>query len=283
MGADELSLYLQVHGKMITGAPKITVIVSVLNRAQTLERCLESVVSQKLAEKELIMIDGGSTDGSLSVIRSYNDNISFWESGPDRGVYHAWNKALNHVRGEWICFLGADDYFWDNDVLSTIEPHLKKAVDSGIKIVYGEAAKINRKGRVIKTVGKPWKKIQWLMRHGMPFIHAGVMHHHSLFKDHGLFDESFIIAGDYEFLLRELISGPALFALGIRTVGHGTGGLSDSNKIENLRETAKARRMHGLPSFSLIWTAIYIREFLRSHKFMGIFRRQIHSKKEYWR
>ncbi len=215
-------------------------------------------------------MDGGSIDGSVSVIRNYEDNIAFWESRPDRGVYHAWNKALNHVHGEWICFLGADDYFWNRDVLSAVEPHLRKAAASEIKVVYGQAVKVDRHGRIIKTVGKPWKKIRWLMRHGMPLIHAGIMHHRSLFHVHGPFDERFKIAGDYEFLLRELKSGQALFAQGIRTVGHEAGGLSDSRKIETLKETARARRMHGLPGFSPIWTAIYIREFFRSQKLMGI-------------
>ena len=100
------------------------------------------------------------------------------------------------------------------------------------------------------------------MRHGMPLIHSGIMHHRNFFHDHGLFDESFVIAGDYEFLLRELRTGHALFADDVRTVDHQAGGLSDSRKIETLLEIERARRMHGLPGFSWVWTAVYIRTFL---------------------
>ncbi|MBC8430354.1 MAG: glycosyltransferase, partial [Desulfobacterales bacterium] len=212
---------------------------------------------------ELIVMDGGSIDGSVSVIRNYENNIAFWESKPDRSIYNAWNKALNYARGEWICFLGADDYFWNSDVLSDVEPHLKKAADAGIKVVYGQAAKVNRHGRVIKTVGKPWGKIRWLMRHGMPMIHAGVMHHRSLFDIHGQFDESFKIAGDYEFLLRELKNGQALFADGVRIVGHQVGGISTVQNLLMHLEVARARRRNRLPSFSYVWAVVFLRAFIR--------------------
>ena len=130
------------------------------------------------------------------------DNIAYWESSPDRGIYHAWNKALSHARGNWICFLGADDQFWHEHVLSEMVPHLMEAVAHGIQVVYGRAAMVNRKEEIIKFIGKPWEKISWLMQHGMPLPHTGLMHHRSLFNEYGLFDETFRIAADYELLLR---------------------------------------------------------------------------------
>ncbi|MDA3897412.1 MAG: glycosyltransferase [Desulfobacteraceae bacterium] len=93
--------------------PKISIIVVVFNGAQTLERCLYSVVHQIYPCKELIIMDGGSTDGSVELLKRYDSQIKYWESKPDRGIYHAWNKALEHAEGEWICFIGSDDFFFD--------------------------------------------------------------------------------------------------------------------------------------------------------------------------
>ncbi len=231
---------------------------------KTLEHCIESIVSQSYPYKELIIIDGGSTDGSLSLIDSHKNKITYYESKPDRGICHAWNKALKHSHGEWVCFLGADDFFWNKNVLSDFSPHLKQAKDSRIRIVYGQIAKVNASGKILKLEGKPWNKIQWQMPHGMPLglPHPGLLHHRTLFDEHGLFDEIYKIAGDYEFLLRELKKGEALYAENLISVGHQTGGIADSLKINAQMEVAKARRKNGLGVFSLVWTIVFARSLL---------------------
>ena len=245
--------------------PLITIIVAVLNGSLTLERCLESIISQTYSHKELIIIDGGSSDSTIEMLRDKNNKIAFWESKPDRGIYHAWNKGLKHSHGDWICFLGADDYFWERDVLKKLIPHLQHAQNSGIRTVYGQAAKIDNQGNIVKLAGKSWKKMRWQMYHGMPLSlpHPGLMHHKGLFIDHGSFDESFKIAGDYEFLLRELKNSQALYASGVRTVGCQVGGIADSFKLLSQREVARARRKNGLSALSWVWLAIYIRSFIR--------------------
>ena len=250
---------------MMKKSPFITTIVAVLNSVEALEHSLDSVIDQTYKEKELIVIDGGSTDGSVDIIKAKRYAIAFWESKPDRGIYDAWNKALSYANGEWICFLGASDYFWDNQVLVNLSQYMERAIVAGIKVLYGEVAKVDNRGNTLKLIGKPWNKIRWQIRHGMPFIHSGMMHHRSLFDLHDLFNESFLIAGDYEFLLRELLEGEALFAKGIRTVGHTAGGLSDFQKMPMLREIARARRMHGLTTFSWVWTYVYLRSWFAEH------------------
>ncbi|MDL5501794.1 MAG: glycosyltransferase, partial [Candidatus Methanoperedens sp.] len=99
----------------------------VYNGAKTLQRCIDSVSNQSYLNKELIIIDGGSTDGTIEILRSSQDKITYWQSGPDNGIYDAWNKALDHARGDWICFLGSDDYLWKSNVFEEIMPHLVKA------------------------------------------------------------------------------------------------------------------------------------------------------------
>lgn len=245
--------------------PLITIIIATLNCADTIERCLESIVSQTYPYKELIVMDGGSRDATVEILANRQNNITYWESKPDRGIYHAWNKALKHSHGEWICFLGADDFFWNNHVLADLVPYLKKSEDSGIRVVYGQTARVNSHGHILKLRGKPWEKIRWLMHHGMPLHlpHPGMMHHRSLFERHGLFDETFMIAGDYEFLLRELKDGTALFVEGIRMVGSQIGGIADVSRLKTNMETARAIKKNGLKRFSWVWTAVFARAFAR--------------------
>lgn len=253
-----------VEGKTTGNHPLITIIIAVLNNAEMLDHCLESVCLQNHSSKELIVIDGGSSDGSLGIIEKYSDYITYWESKPDRGIYHAWNKALSHAHGDWICFLGADDYFHDQNVLTTIVPYLEKATETEIRIVYGKIIKVDKDGHIIRVEGKPWSKVGWLMRHGMSISHPGMMHHSSLFEIHGRFDETFRISGDYDLLLRELKNHPALFIKEIKTVVCQIGGLADLNGVLAHQEVARSRRKCGLSSFSWIWTLVYLRAIWRS-------------------
>ena len=171
--------------------PWITIIVAVLNAAKTLEKCILSISELNYSFKELIAMDGGSTDGSINILHSYSSIITYWESETDKGIYNVWNKGLKHATGEWICFLGADDYFWNKHVLANMAPYIIRVKNCGIRVVYGRIAHVvDQAGKIIKFLGKPLKKIRWLMSHGMPLPHIGLMHHQSLFKMHGLFDET---------------------------------------------------------------------------------------------
>lgn len=90
-------------------APLISIVTVVLNAAPTLERAIRSVVEQKLEALEYVVIDGGSTDGSVDIIRRYADRIAHWRSEPDEGLYDAMSKGVRAARGKWLLFLGADD------------------------------------------------------------------------------------------------------------------------------------------------------------------------------
>lgn len=205
--------------------PKITIIVAVYNGSLTLSRCIKSIILQSYPNKELIIIDGGSSDGSVKIIEDNSKIITYWESMQDRGIYHAWNKALSHAKGEWICFLGSDDYFWEEDVLKKMIPTLRIAEKKDIRLVYGRIASINKMGEVQNILGMPWEKSKSIVSHQMP-PHPGLLHHAHIFRDHGLFDESFRIAGDYEFLLRELKTGDAMFVQDVIVAGIQYGGMS---------------------------------------------------------
>jgi glycosyltransferase involved in cell wall biosynthesis len=92
-----------------TADSKISIIIPTYNAGQTLQNCLDSISAQKYRSWELIIIDGQSTDGTIAIIEKNKHLISYWESEKDGGVYEAMNKALTHVTGQWVYFMGADD------------------------------------------------------------------------------------------------------------------------------------------------------------------------------
>lgn len=247
----------------MTADPLVTVVVAVRDGAATLDRCLASIEAQTDPRREVRVVDGASSDGTLALLRRWRPLHGGWESRPDRGVYQAWNRALARAAGEWICFLGADDWFWDRRVLERMRPHLAAASRDGVRVVYGEAVKIAPPGRVVRRSGRPWPRIRWQMRHGMPLIHAGIFHHRDLFRDHGPFDERYAVAGDYDLLLGELLDRPARFARGVRVVGHGAGGLSDRRNLLTHLEIARARRRRGLRPLSPVWALVFARALVR--------------------
>ena len=236
----------------------ISIIVAVRNGAGTLQRCIESISNQSFALKELIIIDGNSTDDSVPIIEANSKIIKYWESKPDRGVYHAWNKALNHAEGDWICFLGADDFFWKSDVLEQLAVCLKNAGPK-TTLAYGRVALVDKYGKTLMTIGEPWEKLKKRFRQVMCLPHPGLMHHRSMFERNGKFEENFRIAGDYELLLRELIQRDPLF-IPITVVGMQNGGLSTKpkNVIISMKEMRLAQRMNGINYPGAKWMSGYL-------------------------
>ncbi len=242
----------------------ISVVLAVYNGSQTLQRCIFSVIQQTYPSVELIIIDGGSTDGSIEIIRHNQKSINYWDSAPDRGIYHAWNKAIPHARGEWICFLGADDFFWAPDVLERMLPHLQTAYPA-CRVVYGKVNIVGENESVLYTIGEPWEKAGPHFKTRMSIPHPGTMHHRHLFEKHGLFDESFRVTGDYEFLMRELLDGRAHHVPGFVVAGMQHGGVSKRPETTPmvLREIARARRKNGLKIFSLHLASRWCRVWFR--------------------
>jgi glycosyltransferase involved in cell wall biosynthesis len=226
--------------------PLISIIVAVFNGKTTLQQCVNSVAQQTYPNKELIIIDGGSEDGTVDLIKVNREKIAYWISEPDRGIYSALNKGVAQAQGEWICFLGADDYFWDAQVLERLVRQLQK-LPPDIRVAYGQTMMVNTDGTNLYSLGEPWEKIneQFMQINCIP--HQGVMHRRSLFEQHGQFDESFRIAGDYELLLRELKTGNAVFIPEVIVAAQRIGGISThgSNYFRTLREYSRAQRMHG--------------------------------------
>jgi glycosyltransferase involved in cell wall biosynthesis len=277
----------------VPASPFFTVVVSVFNGAETLRQCIDSVSSQTWASKELIIIDGGSTDGTVEILRENASKIAFWLSEPDRGIYHAWNKALDRARGRWICFLGADDYLYSPDVLARLSPVLTGAYPA-VRIVYGQVSVVNSQEKEINRIGESWDSARKRFSQIMCVPHTALMHHRSLFEVHGEFNESFRVAGDYELLLRELREHDALFVSNMIVAGMRHGGVSSdpSGSVLLLKEFRRAQRMHGSTHPGRYWVSAYIKADIRVAlwRLLGTriapyvfdFGRLISGKRSYW-
>ncbi len=234
------------------GVPLISVVVATYNCADLLPACLDSILRQRYPHREVIVIDGGSRDGTVETIRSYAASIAHWESAPDKGVYDAWNKALALVKGDWICFLGADDRFHDESVLEKAVPFLEQCYPRS-RFAYGCLNIVDVRGCIREVVKRPWPDIRDAFLAGTLMIpHTGSFHHRSLFQDYGTYDAAFRIAGDYDLLLRELRTADATYIAELTVVDMGDAGMSSSpgNMVLGLREIARARVKNGITKFS---------------------------------
>ncbi len=245
-------------------APLISIIVAVFNGAKTLQQCIDGVAQQTYSNKELIIIDGGSEDGTVDLLKVNCKQISYWISEPDRGIYNAWNKGLTQAKGEWICFLGADDYFWDSQVLARMSEQLVK-LPSSIRVAYGQVMIVNAHGERLYHMGEHWQKVKKRFKQVMCIPHSGMMHRRNLFEQHGYFDESFHIAGDYEMLLRELKMNDAYFIQDVIVTAMRIGGISwiPDNSLLVMRETRCAAEMHGQHFPGWFWLMAIARAYVK--------------------
>ena len=230
----------------MTAHPRFTVVVAVRNGVQTLQRCLDSVFEQRTTSVGVIVMDGGSTDGTIAILEQDTDRIGYWETSPDRGICHAWNKAIDHVTGEWVVFLGADDALASGDVLERAGP-LLAAVDSDVSIVYGRVDLVDEQGMVIGQLGEPWDEASHDFYSHNTISHQSVFHRRSLFERYGGFDERFRILGDYELMVRVFKYHDPEF-IDLTVSRYSVGGLSDRPEalLLGTTEAYRARYVNGL-------------------------------------
>jgi glycosyltransferase involved in cell wall biosynthesis len=119
--------------------PKYSIIIPSYNAAKTIGQTFESIANQTCRDFEVILIDGGSQDGTLEVAAKYSSFIRYQVSERDEGIYDAMNKGVKQAKGDFIIFLGADDVFYNDYVLSDVLPFLKDN-----KVYYGQAYFLNK-------------------------------------------------------------------------------------------------------------------------------------------
>jgi glycosyltransferase involved in cell wall biosynthesis len=227
---------------------KISVITATFNSASTLESTLESFRSQEYKNKELIIIDGGSTDGSKEIIRNAGDVVQKWVSEPDQGIYDALNKGIRMSEGDVIGFLHSGDLYADSNVLQKI---IIPFQESQVDIIYGDLRYVNKDKR--KRVVRYWKSGEFhpgLIQKGWMPPHPTFYMRREIYASLGLFDLSFKIAADYDLMLR-VLKNPGLKIAYIPEVlvEMETGGLSNGRLVNVIRksiEDYRAMRKNGI-------------------------------------
>lgn len=176
-----------------------SIIIATYNADKTLERCLNSLKNQTIEDMEVIVIDGGSNDQTLKIIENYKDIISYTISETDRGISDAWNKGLHVSKGEWIIFLGGDDYLVNDYVLENIKKY--KYSYEEIDFMLGNIYLVTDEGERVKKISNEYLENQF--KRSMSIPHQGIIHSRKYFEDYGFFDISFKLCADYELLLRK--------------------------------------------------------------------------------
>ena len=191
---------LRVKGyfkKSYKDKPLISIVTAVFNGKDYLEEAILSVINQTYDNVEYIIIDGGSTDGTLDIIKKYTDKIDYWISEKDKGIYDAWNKAVQISCGQWIGFLGADDFYELNAIQMYVE---NINLNTEVEFISSQCYFCTKDKKILRKIGKSWNWKDFSIY--MNIAHVGSLHRKSLFEKYGIYDINFKVCGDYDFLLR---------------------------------------------------------------------------------
>lgn len=212
--------------------PKVSLITVCLNSAKTLTDTIESIVAQSYQNLEYIIIDGGSTDGTLEIIRRHEKHISVWLSEPDNGIYDAMNKGIRMATGEIVGIVNSDDFLEDNalDVISTAYIKNKQA-----EVIYGKARVIDDKAKISFIVRPPLdlsgKKI-----YGMNIPHGGVYITKKCYEKHGLYNIKYSLAADHELMVRLATRDINFMYIDEILINQRLGGASSANFLKTINE-----------------------------------------------
>jgi len=210
--------------KSLDNKPLVSVITVVFNGQKHLEQTIQSVINQSYNNVEYILIDGGSTDGTLDIIRKYEHVIDYWISEPDKDIYDAMNKGIELASGEWINFMNAGDSIFQTDCLEKSIGELKnQCLNFGFVVLSGS---------------KNVRYIDFLTKN--PICHQAIIYHKSDFSKHK-FDIQYKIFSDYDHLMG-IIFGKKIFRpatlnfLPSFAIQYGRNGISSKNINTRLRE-----------------------------------------------
>lgn len=185
--------------------PKFSIITICKNEEDYIEKTIQSVINQEFCDFEFIIIDGKSTDSTLDIIEKYKEKIDLIISEKDSGIYSAMNKGISHAKGDFLCFMNANDFFYDNKTLSRVNEIIEKTPEA--ELIFGEGQYKDFKAqKVIQTDFSNWQTCYDIMEKYSLF-HQSMYFKRELFEKFGLYREDFKIASDYFFTFKCLIKG----------------------------------------------------------------------------
>jgi len=229
---------------------KVSIITVCFNSEKTLEETIQSVLIQDYPEVEHIIIDGGSTDGTLAIIRKYAAQITQWISEKDHGMYDAMNKGIALATGDVIGILNSDDVYLNphaiSDLMAAMQTQGVDAVYADLIIV--DAIQTNKVLRYYNSSYFKPSKFRW----GWMPAHPTVFVKKSVYEKVGLFATDYVIAADYEMLVRMFaVHSISYTYLPQAVVRMRSGGASTANLASNWilnREIVRACKAHGIYS-----------------------------------
>lgn len=246
--------------------PLVSVITVTLNAVRTIDRTIDSVRAQTHRAVEYIVIDGGSTDGTVDILVKRARDIDYWLSEPDRGISDAFNKGIVLAIGEYVAILNSDDW---------MEPdHLEIAIDvlenTRADFVFGNLMLHATDGKASHLLlGEPNYERQ--LRHTMPTInHPSLVCRRAMYRTYGLFDVALSTAMDYEWLLRSHQAGAKGVYVPRLLVHMAMEGRSNADVTAGLAEVRRVSSCYGYPSllawlrFALRWSKTRVRQNLEA-------------------
>lgn len=225
---------------MMNTQPLVSIITASFNSARTIARTLDSVLAQSYPNIEVIVIDGGSTDGTIPIIRSYEQKFSrrmTWISEKDNGMYDAMNKGIERSKGELIGILNSDDWY-EADAVETM---VKTFSAENSAVLYG----------ILRYVDAERETMLYRMHHDS--LKDGMITHptcfvpHKLYTQHGKFDLQYRVSSDYDLMLRFQSKGVTFIPVDRIIANFSFGGLSTIN-TDGLIEGFRIRQSYGIIS-----------------------------------
>lgn len=177
---------------------KISIITACYNAEKTIEQTIQSVIAQTYNNIEYIIVDGASTDQTMSIVNQYQDKIDIIISEPDRGIYNAFNKGIRAANGDIIYFLNSDDILYENTVVDDVIEQF--SLQNDIIMLYGDVEYVDSINGKIHFLSRDFN-LEVLKNAQMPH-HQGTFYNKEIFEKYGLFSEEYKLASDFEFTTR---------------------------------------------------------------------------------
>lgn len=222
--------------------PLVTIFTIVKNRKETLPQTIMSVLSQSYSNIEYVLVDGASTDGTLEVIKQFDDKIDLWISEPDRGTSDAANKAISLAQGDIIFWLSSDDWIPSD----FIELAVKAFLNTGADFVFGDMA-MYRDGILDSLVKANKDYVKALMSGNPRFNFPSMLIKREHFQKLGLLDMTYKYTNDYEWTLRLHQNNVVGHCENLLIVHRRMGGLADGNAVQGAIEIIRMLRKYRLP------------------------------------
>lgn len=222
--------------------PLVSIVTVTYNASEMLEQTMLSVFNQIYPNIEYIIVDGGSTDTTLDIVKKYESKLARWVSEKDHGIYDAMNKGIRMSEGILIGLINAGDYY-EPEAVSLVVRALKENEEAGI--FHGKIRMLDEKGEVIK-VKTPQTDLSFLSQ-GMSLYHPTFFVRNDVYQANGLYDTSFRIAADFDFALRNYQKGTVFHYVDAVISNFRTGGISHIQSKNGFREICDSLKKNGYP------------------------------------